>query len=226
MQIKAILFDLDGTILDSVPVILASFREVCEDMGLPFDEEFVRSHIGIPLEPQGQMFAGDRGDEFVERYRENYEKYHGLDTHLFPGAGEALHTLRERGFRLALVTSKSLRAVSRIIATAGIAEHFEVVITADHVARHKPHPEPILKAMDALGVAAEETVYVGDARFDVEASAGAGVPMIGVSWGAGLREELAPGCVAVLDSWQQVVEWAGKNQGMCESSLQLGSSGL
>jgi pyrophosphatase PpaX len=207
MQIKALLFDLDGTILDSVPVILAASREVCEQMGIAFDAEFVRSNIGIPLEPQGVLMAGERGDEFVKRYRGLYSNYRGLDTRLFPGAAEALHTLRGRGFRLGLVTSKSLQETSRIIETAGIAGHFNVVITADHVVRHKPDPEPILKALEALGVTADEAVYVGDARFDVEASSGAGVPMVGVSWGAGKLEELT-GCIQVVDSWEELAAWA------------------
>jgi pyrophosphatase PpaX len=204
MALKAVLFDLDGTLLNSVPVIMASFREVCEQMGLAFDEEFVRSHIGIPLEPQGDMFAGKRGDEFVERYRENYAKYHGVDTQLFPGAADALQSLVDGGFRLGLVTSKSLESAGRIIETAGISRHFDIVITADHVQNHKPHPEPIAKAISLMGLDANQAIYVGDARFDVMASNGAGVPMIGVSWGAGTADELA-GCIRIVDTWDELV---------------------
>jgi pyrophosphatase PpaX len=206
-QIKALLFDLDGTLLNSVPVIMASFRETCERMGVAFDEEFVRSHIGIPLEPQGHLFAGDRGEEFVEAYRSIYPKYHGLDTKLFAGAAEALETLSAKGLRMALVTSKSMKSVGRIIKDAGIERHFDAVITADHVARHKPDPEPLLKAMAELGVDAREAVFVGDARFDMEASTRAGVSMIGVSWGAGLPEELA-GCELIVNTWEELVDWA------------------
>ncbi len=208
MLIKALLFDLDGTILDSVPVILDATREVCDQMGLEFDADFVRSNIGIPLEPQGVLMAGERGPEFVERYRALYENYRGLDTRLFPGADEGLLKLMDEGLRLGLVTSKSLLETSRIIEESGIARHFEVVVTADHVANHKPHPEPILKALETLGVTADEAVYVGDATFDVEAAAQAGVAMLGVSWGAGLRRDLESGSAKVVDSWQELLAWA------------------
>lgn len=204
MQVKALLFDLDGTILDSVGVILASFRQAFERMGLEFDEPYVRAQLGIPLEAQGKLFGGERAEEFVEHYRRT-KAYRNPDSiGLFPGAEDTLRALKSRGLRLGIVTSKSTRSTRLILEAAQLLELFEVVVTADHVTQHKPHPEPILKAIDELGVYADEAAYVGDATFDVEAAAGAGVAMIGVSWGAGLREALEPGCVRVVDSWDEL----------------------
>ena len=145
---------------------------------------------------------------FKERYRQVYTNYHGLDSRLFPGAAEALQALKDRGLGMAIVTSKSLKSTSRIVQAAGINGYFDTIVTADHVTRHKPDPEPILKALEVLGVTAQEAVYIGDARFDVQAASCAGVPMIGVSWGAGTREDLVPGCVRVMDSWSELLDWA------------------
>lgn len=206
MQVKALLFDLDGTLLDSVPVILTAFRETCERLEMDFDEAHVRAHIGIPLETQGRLFGGEQHQEFVDTYREEYKKYHGLDERLFPGVAEVLQTLLDMGLRLGVVTSKSLRSAKRTIEGAGLASYFELAVTADHVEKHKPNPEPILKALDMMGLAPSEAIYIGDATFDVKAATQAGVAMVGVSWGAGTREVLEPDCLAVIDNWNELIE--------------------
>lgn len=208
MKPKALLFDLDGTIADSVSVIIKSNRETFEKMGLRFDEDYVRAQIGIPLETQARMFAGPRHAEFTDTYREIYRANGGEESPLFPGAADALRSLREHGYRLGLVTSKIKYITLNILESAGIDSLFETLITADDVERHKPDPEPILKALDRMRLQPEEAAYVGDALFDVRASSAAGVPMIGVSWGAASSEELAPGCIMVVDTWEQLIKWA------------------
>ncbi len=208
MKLAGILFDLDGTLADSVRVIIESNREAFEKMGLDFDEHYVRAQIGIPLETQAEMFAGERSDEFVEVYRDIYRRNGGEESPLFPGAADALRRLKDSGFRLALVTSKVRYITLNILRSAGIAPLFETLVTADDVARHKPDPEPILKALQRMRLSPEQAVYVGDALFDVEASSAAGVKMVGVSWGAASREALAPGCSVVVDTWDELVDWA------------------
>ena len=208
VRLKAILFDLDGTLLDSVPVILKSFREVYDEMGIPFDEGFVLRNIGIPLRVQGKVFGGERAEEFIERYKVIYRRYHGQDDKLFPGTVEMLDVVRAKGYRTAVVTSKSVPSTQRTTQGAGIADKFDVMVTADDVTHPKPHPEPIVKALELLGVRPEEAVYVGDALSDVDAAQKAGVRMAAVSWGARTREDLEARCPGrVFDSWREFLDW-------------------
>lgn len=198
------MFDLDGTLVDSVPVILRAFREVHEQMGLPFDEPAVRKLVGIPLERQAERFAGERAQEFIRRYVPLYAAYQTQDMRLFPGTVETLDQLRRRGYRLGLVTSKSSREVDRVLGRTGIGARFEVVVTADDVVNHKPHPEPILKALELLKLRPEEVLYVGDSLFDIEAARKAGVEVAAVSWGARTKDELLAACPdRVFDTWQE-----------------------
>lgn len=208
MRPKALLFDLDGTIADSVHVIIESNREAFQKMGLAFDEGYVRAQIGIPLETQARMFAGSRHLEFIETYRDIYRANGGEQSPLFPGAADALRTLSKHGYRLGLVTSKVKYITLNILESAGIGDLFEALVTADDVVRHKPDPEPILRALDMMHICPDEAVYIGDAVFDVEASSAAGVRMIGVSWGAASREELGSSCFLVIDWWEQLLDWA------------------
>ena len=208
MRPKALLFDLDGTLLDSVSNILKANRETFDLMKLRLSDEDSRNAIGIPLEVQARRFAGDRAEEFIETYRQVFRKYADNEARLFPGAVEALDRVRSRGCLTALVTSKNSRATQRVLGKSGLDGRFDVVITADDVTNPKPHPEPILKALEVLDVRPGEAVFVGDSLFDVEASNLAGVRMIGVSWGAKTREELMAGSVAAAaDTWEELVTW-------------------
>ncbi|MGC8861623.1 MAG: HAD family hydrolase [Armatimonadota bacterium] len=207
---KAILFDLDGTLVDSVPVIMRAFREVHEQMGLPFDEPSVRKLVGIPLREQAVLFAGERAEEFLDRYVPLYVAYQTADMRLFPGTVELLDELKQDGYRLGLVTSKSTRGAERVLLSTGVRNYFEVVVTADDVANHKPHPEPLLRALKLLGVGSREALFVGDSLFDVQAAREAGVDMAAVSWGALDKEELWPECPGrVFDTWQEFLDWLG-----------------
>jgi pyrophosphatase PpaX len=110
-----------------------------------------------------------------------------------------------------LVTSKSARIVQKVIAQNKLAGRFDAVVTVDDVTQPKPHPEPILKALDSLRVTPEEAVYIGDAMFDVDSARAAGVMMAGVSWGARSKADLLLECPdRVFDTWRELVEWVGK----------------
>jgi len=205
---KAILFDLDGTLVDSVPIILRAFREVHEQMGLSFDEAAVRKLVGIPLQDQAVMFAGDRADEFTNRYVPLYLGYQTAGMRLFPGTIEMLDELKRRGYRLGLVTSKSTRGAGRALDQTGIADRFDVIVTADDTRNRKPHPDPILKGLEALNVRPDEALYVGDSLFDVDAAQRAEVDMAAVSWGARSKEDLLLECPdRVFDSWPDFLAW-------------------
>jgi pyrophosphatase PpaX len=210
MKYKAVLFDLDGTLLDSVPTILRSAKETFAVMGLPYDEAAVKKTIGIPLEVQATAFAGPRAVEFVDRYKTIYRTHFGEDSRFFPGTVEMLDAVRAGGYLTAVVTSKSSRSAQRTLARDGMAGRFEAIVTCDDVVRPKPDAEPVLKALDLLRLTPPEAIFVGDSMFDVDCAQRAGVAMVAVSWGVRSREDLLLQCPnGVFDSWQELLEWLG-----------------
>lgn len=204
---KAILFDLDGTLLDSVPTIIVVTRETLESMGVQADDTLIRHAIGLPLKVQARMFAKGREQQFIDDYRTTYFQHLNEDAHLFPGTLEMLKRLREQGCLTAIVTSKNRRGTSKAIELTGMDGLFDCVITAEDVEHYKPDPEPLLKAIEQLGVTPEESLYVGDSAFDVDMAQRAGVMMTAVSWGARTREELDLICPdGVVDNWREFLE--------------------
>ena len=180
-----VLFDLDGTLIDSGPIILASMKHASLTvLGREPDEEVVRAAIGGPgLVAQMRDLDPDRVDELVEAYRLHNEPLHET-LESFLDVPELLPVLRAEGRRLGIVTAKRR-------ATAGLAldrfpvlrETMEVVVGAEDTERHKPEPDPILEALDRLGADAGDAVYVGDSPFDIRAAKAAGVGAIAVGWG-------------------------------------------
>jgi pyrophosphatase PpaX len=206
IRYRAILFDLDGTLLDSVSIILKATKQVFADMQLPYDEATVRKSIGIPLVVQAVEWAGDRAEEFRERYRPIYSSLQEEHARLFPNTHEMLQTVRREGLLTGVVTSKGARGTRRALDKTGISSFFDTVVTADDVVFHKPHPDPIIKALTDLSLEPHEALYVGDSLFDAEAAQAAGVDMAGVSWGVVGREELLPKCSAgVFDTWDELL---------------------
>jgi pyrophosphatase PpaX len=207
-MIKAILFDLDGTLLDSVPTILSSNHRVCTAMGIPYDETTLRGWIGIPLEDQAQRLAEGREKEYVENYRKAYWDAQMNNLKLFPGTAKMLDDLRLYGYKTALVTSKGSKITRMTLELSGIAEKFDVIVAAEDTKEHKPHPAPILKGLELLGIKPEEAIYVGDSFFDVDAAQHANVRMAAVSWGARNKDDLELMCPdTVFDTWQGFVTW-------------------
>lgn len=208
MRYKAILFDLDGTLLDSVPIILKTASDVCRAMGLPYKENILRDMIGIPLKVQAPVCAGERAEEWITLYRQVYQKYQDQTPLLFPGTLDMLDALDAQGYITGLVTSKAANGTCRILEQMNLAHRFSAIVTADDVANAKPHPEPILKALEMLCVTPSEAIYIGDSLYDVEAAQKAGVTMLGVTWGAKSRSELESVCPdGVFDNWQEFLNW-------------------
>jgi len=119
-----------------------------------------------------------------------------------------LDEVRSSGRLTALVTSKATRGTNRILEQTGMSGKFDAIITADDVERHKPHPEPLLKALEVLKVRPEQAVYVGDSLFDIDSAQRAGVHIVAVTWGARSRQELELGCPdRIVESWEEFLEW-------------------
>ena len=189
MRYPAVLFDLDGTLIDSGGMILASFRHATRTVlqrEIP-DEELVAAVGGTTIHDQMRSFDADRVEELVEVYRK-----HNLPLHeqleAFDGVENLLATLAAEGRKLGVVTAKRRLGVDRAFEILGIADYFDAVVTTGDTKNHKPHPEPVLHALELLEARPEEAAFVGDSPFDVAAGKAAGVFSVGVSWG-GLHAE-------------------------------------
>jgi pyrophosphatase PpaX len=189
MRYPTVLFDLDGTLIDSGAMILASFRHATQTVlarEIP-DEELVAAVGGATIHEQMRSFDPDRVEELVEVYRAHNIPLHE-ELEAFDGVDELLATLAAQGRRLAVVTAKRRRGVDLAFEVLGIGRYFEAVVSAEDTERHKPDPEPVLLALSRLGAHPSEAAFVGDSPFDVGAGKAAGLFSVGVSWG-GLHSE-------------------------------------
>ena len=184
MRFPVVLFDLDGTVIDSGAIILASMRHAAREvLGVEVPDEELMAAVGGPgLEAQMQALSPDRADELVTVYRAHNEPLHD-ELACCAGMDEVLVQLKDEGRRLGIVTAKRRQTVELAFARIPIEHLFETVVGGDETKQHKPDPEPLLLALERLGAAPDEAVYVGDAPFDVKAAKAAGLYSVGVSWG-------------------------------------------
>jgi len=185
VRYRVILFDLDGTLIDSGPIIMASMRHASVTvLGREPDEEAVRAAIGGQgLVSQMRDLDPDRVDELIDVYRAHNEPLHAtLET--FDGIPELLRELSDRGHQLGIVTAKRRSTVHLAFDRFPfLAELTDVLVGSDDTERHKPDPDPVLEALHRLGATPAEAVYVGDSPFDIQAGNAAGAHTIAVGWG-------------------------------------------
>jgi pyrophosphatase PpaX len=184
MRFSVVLFDLDGTLIDSGRMILASMKHAARSvLGADVPEEQLLAAVGGPgLLEQMRLLDARRVDDLVRAYREHNEPLHA-ELEACAGIEGVLATLRAEGRRLGIVTAKRQATIQLAFDVLDIGGCFDVVVGADDTERHKPHPEPILFALERLEAAPAEAAYVGDSPFDVEAAKRAGVHAIAVAWG-------------------------------------------
>lgn len=202
MKYRAVVFDLDGTLIDSTDAIVQSFFHTFDVLGEPRPpREAVVASIGYVLEEQfGQLTHRDVKD-CTRIYREHYGKVCCAQTTLMPGGKQALSDLAEAGIRLGFATSKRRYYAELILRHLGVLDCFEVRIGPDDVARPKPEPDAMLRAIELFGLPPDQLVLIGDTHFDVLCARGAGVDCIGVTTGYATRSELeALAPEAVYDS--------------------------
>jgi pyrophosphatase PpaX len=199
----ALLFDLDGTLVDSIELILSSarFAFVGFDGHAPSDEEW-RAGIGRPLQAVLREYAPDEAEaeRLLGRYREYQLANHDRLMHAYDGIVAALQGFAAAGHPLAVVTSKADWLARRALELVGVNDLFSVLIGCDSTLKHKPDPEPVELALARLGVPAWEALFVGDSPHDVESGRAARVYTVGVTWGAFGRGEMeASGADVVID---------------------------
>ena len=189
----AVLFDLDGTLIDSIGLLLASVRHAFEGFNgrAPTEQEWVVG-IGTPLGKQLQAFC--KSDEQLEavtmRYRTFQRASHDRLTTAFPGTLEVLGTLAAAGHPMGIVTSKSNEMMDRALVLTGIGPYMTSTIGCDSCSLHKPDPFPVRMALGELGYDASEAVFVGDSPHDINSGNSAGVVSIAALWGPFTRDQL------------------------------------
>ena len=184
MRFRVVLFDLDGTVIDSGAIILASMRHAAREvLGADPGDEVLTAAVGGPgLEAQMRALAPDRVDELVSVYRAHNEPLHD-ELAACPGMDDLLVQLRDEGRRLGIVTAKRRATVALAFKVLPIEDLFETVVTSDDTQRHKPRPEPLLLAAEQLSANPTECAYVGDSTFDIRAAKAAGMFAVAVTWG-------------------------------------------
>lgn len=179
-----VLFDLDGTVVDSGGIILASMRHATRTvLAREYSDAELLANVGGPgLEAQFRALDQDRVDELVSVYRAHNEPLH--DTlEACEGMEDLLATLKHQGRRLGVVTAKGRATVELAFARIPLAHNFDALVGGDETLHHKPHPEPLLLALDRLATSPDEAAYVGDSPYDMQAAKAAGMYAIGVTWG-------------------------------------------
>jgi pyrophosphatase PpaX len=188
----AVIFDLDGTIMDSVELIVSSFQHATREvLGREFTRDETIKGVGKPLREQMVGLSAEHADELVRSYREFNHREHDRMLKLYDGVRVLLETLRRAGVKLGLVTSKSRPTTQMAFDLTGIEALFDETVCAEDTQRNKPMPDPILLCVKRLKVPARRSAYVGDSPFDVQAARAAGVDSVAVTWGVFAEEVLA-----------------------------------
>lgn len=192
----AVLFDLDGTLIDSIELILNSAQYAFEKLGreCPSESEWTAG-IGIPLFTMFRRYARDDNDcaALIAAYREYQLANHDRLVRCYDDVVSTVSALKERGHELAIVTSKSEALAMRGLAHVGLARFMDTIVGCDCTARHKPDPEPVRIALNRLACAPDDAIFVGDSVHDIRAGNAAGVTTVAATWGAFKRSELAEG---------------------------------
>jgi pyrophosphatase PpaX len=182
-MIKAVIFDLDGTLIDTNDLIIETFQHVVKESLGRFPTEDELNHVyGKTLNEQMTHFSAERSQELVDAYRAYYRTHMDAGTHLFEGVKALLDDLAEKGIKMAAVTNKGSRGVQHAFDKFDLGKYFTAAITADDVSIGKPDPEGIITALNRLNVDAQEALFVGDSQSDIHAAKGAGVKSVLVGW--------------------------------------------
>lgn len=183
---ETVLFDLDGTLVDSIDLIIDSYLHTFRTHGAtePTRAEILAG-IGTPLRTIFRPYTANPAmmDAWIATYREFNLTHHDTRVKAYPGVIDMVRSIRNAGMRTGLVTSKNHHGARRGLTLIGLDDAMEVVVGADDVVNPKPHPEPVTRALELLGMPAATCLFVGDSHHDVHCGRGAGVTTAGITWG-------------------------------------------
>ncbi|WP_223641738.1 pyrophosphatase PpaX [Planococcus sp. 4-30] len=191
-QINTLLFDFDGTLLDTNELIIQTFLTVLDEH-YPgrFGREDALHFIGPSLEQTFTAIDPDRVEELTIQYRSLNRMMHDELVEEYDGVAETLRLLKAQGLKMAIVSTKRSETIRHGLALMGVSDVFDVLVGLDHVSNPKPHPEPLHLALEQLGARHDEALMIGDNSHDIEGGKNAGVRTAGVAWAVKGEEFLA-----------------------------------
>ena len=213
-SVRAVLFDLDGTLIHSLPDLVAAVNRMLAGQGrAPLESEAVKAMVGDGADALvARAFAASGGlpgpdvGPFLDGFLANYEPRSAETTVPWPGVVETLAELKRRGLTLAVCTNKPSRATAEVLASLDLARFFDLVVGADDAPALKPDPAHVTVILDRLGVSAAEAVMVGDSRNDVLAARQAGVRTVVLSFGYAHGPVAELGADMVIDHFGDLIE--------------------
>ncbi|SMB99588.1 pyrophosphatase PpaX [Thermanaeromonas toyohensis ToBE] len=183
MAREGVLFDLDGTLLDTSELVIKSFQYTLYPyLGRVVAPEEVYPYFGVPLREGLEAFVPEKVEEMVEIYRRYSEEHYNELVRLCPGVREGLKELHQAGVRMGIVTSRVRDTTLYGLRLFGLEDFFQAIITMEDVNTHKPRPEPVLKCLEALRIPPEKALMVGDSPHDIAAARAAGVVAVAAGW--------------------------------------------
>jgi pyrophosphatase PpaX len=186
-----VIFDLDGTVVDTVELIVQSFRHATQTvLGEVLPDEIITAGVGQPLISQMELLSQEHAQDLFDTYREYNHRRHDELIRKYQGIEEMLVALRAAGRQLGIVTSKHHDTTDMAFRAVGLQDHFDVIVTASDTSEHKPSPVPLWLCLERLGAPVSRAIYVGDSPFDIQAGKAAGMATAAVAWGVFSREAL------------------------------------
>lgn len=181
-NVKAVLFDFDGTIFDTNKLILESWNEVFRVKGNKKTDEEVLATFGEPLVISMEKWFPGQSEECINIYRSYQRDIFFEKIEIYEGMGELIKKLKALGYLNAIVTSRLTSSTMKTLEKYDLARYFDVIVTCDDTDKHKPDPAPALLALEKLGISADEAIMIGDSKFDIKCAHNAGIKGVLVGW--------------------------------------------
>ncbi|MBV6274107.1 phosphoglycolate phosphatase [Alcaligenaceae bacterium CGII-47] len=218
MQFAGILFDLDGTLLDTIPDLASSANAMRRDMGLdPIEQDIIATYVGQGIEQLVmRTLKHDGVPANVEtimrgltRYRDHYHARNGDQSQPYPGVHEGLKAFRSMGAKLAIVTNKDTEFTEPLLRRCGLFDYFDVIVCGDTCEQKKPSPMPLLYACEQLGIRTDQALFIGDSINDALAAKAANIPVLAVPYGYNEGRDVQTLPVnAIVGSIIEAAQWA------------------
>ena len=193
---KSYLFDLDGTLIDTIELIIACFEQSLKKLDVIKSREEIRANIGLNLEEQFRSLLKDYPHKvdyaaLMEHHMDYQLKIWRDYIKVQEGVISTLRSLKDKGKNLAIVTSRRLESTQLYLKAFHLSVFFDCIITPESTTKHKPYPEPALKALSLLRTDSQEALFIGDSNFDMLCATRANIDTYFVSWGVGTLDDLS-----------------------------------